>query len=105
MAVETDVSELRERQKKKARRSLLIKFFAVLIVALLVLIAVFSKDMWYPYLDGILTKIPDAVKKEDDGSAALAQGKFPIAIEGGSDYQIKPMDDSFALIDDSHFRV
>ena len=103
MAIENDVSELRRRQKSKNRRNFLIKFFAVLTVAVLVVIAVLTKDSWYPYLDGILTKVPAASDNTDN--AELAEGKFPIAVSGGSDYQLKAMDNYFAFLDDSKFFV
>lgn len=105
MAIETDVSELRERQKAKNKRNFLIKFFAVLTAALLVVIAVLTKDSWYPYLDGILTKVPAVTTLENSENAVLAEGLFPISIEGGADYQLKAMDNYFAVLDDSRFMV
>ncbi|MGN0695140.1 MAG: DUF5711 family protein [Oscillospiraceae bacterium] len=103
MAIENDVSELRRRQKSKNRRNFLIKFFAVLTVAVLVVIAVLTKDSWYPYLDGILTKVPTV--SDSTENAELAEGRFPIAVSGGSDYQLKAMDNYFAFLDDSKFYV
>lgn len=103
MAIENDVSELRRRQKSKTRRNFLIKFFAVLTVAVLVVIAVLTKDSWYPYLDGILTKVPSV--SENGENAELAEGRFPIPVSGGSDYQLKAMDNYFAFLDDSRFYV
>lgn len=105
MAVETDVSELRKRQKEKNKRNFMIRFFVVLTVAVLVMIAVLTKNSWYPYLDGILTKIPSRTSMSDSENAELAEGQFPITVTGGSDFQTAAMDNFIAIIDDSHFMV
>ena len=105
MAVETDVSELRKRQKEKSKRNFMIRFFVVLTVAVLVMIAVLTKNSWYPYLDGILTKIPSRTSMSDSENAELAEGQFPITVTGGSDFQTAAMDNFIAIIDDSHFMV
>ncbi|MBQ8176262.1 MAG: hypothetical protein IJ035_04395, partial [Oscillospiraceae bacterium] len=68
--------------------------------AAVILIFVFTKDIWYPKLDGILGKIPTP-----NNTAELAEGNFPISIEGGADYQLKALDDNIVLSDDSHLRV
>lgn len=105
MAIETDVSELRDRQKKKSKRNFLIRFFAVLIVCAIIVVAVFTKDKWYPYLDGILNKAPSGTALDSSGNAELSEGLFPISIESGSDYQMKAMGNYFAVLDDSRFFV
>lgn len=105
MAIETDVSELRARQKAKAKRNFLIKLFIVIIAAVIAVVAVFTKSLWYPYLDGILKKVPGTSNVGIGGNAVLAEGEFPLSINNGSDYQMKAMDDYLAIIDDSHFFV
>lgn len=99
MAV-TDISMLRERRNKKKRDKLIKKLIIVAIAAAVILIIVFTKDMWYPKLDGILTKIP-----APNNTAELAEGNFPLFIEGGADYQLKTLDDNVALVDDSHLLI
>ncbi len=99
MAV-TDISMLRERRNKKKRDKLIKKLIIVAIAAAVILIIVFTKDMWYPKLDGILTKIP-----APNNTAELAEGNFPLSIEGGADYQLKTLDDNVALVDDSHLLI
>ncbi|MBQ8787776.1 MAG: hypothetical protein IJZ61_09105 [Oscillospiraceae bacterium] len=99
MAV-TDISMLRERRNKKKRDKFIKKLIIVAIAAAVILIIVFTKDMWYPKLDGILTKIP-----APNNTAELAEGNFPLSIEGGADYQIKALDDNIALVDDSHLFI
>ncbi len=99
MAV-TDVSILKKKRQQKKVMRFVKKFIILFIIAAVVAAVVLTKDLWYPYLDGILTKIPS-------GTAAteLAEGEFPIAISGGADYQLETMDNAVAVLDDSHFTV
>ncbi|MGN0675959.1 MAG: DUF5711 family protein [Oscillospiraceae bacterium] len=99
MAV-TDISMLRERRKKKKAVKFLKKLVIILIVAAAVTAIALTKDLWYPKLDGILTRLP-----VPNNTAELAEGHFPLSIEGGASYQLKPLDDSVAIVDDSHFFV
>lgn len=99
MAV-TDVSVLKKnRQKKKAAR-ILIKVLIVLLIAAAAAAIVLTKDMWYPKLNGILSKVPSP----SDNQAELAEGNFPIAISS-AEYTVKEMGGNLAMIDDSHFFV
>ncbi len=99
MAV-TDISMLRERRNKKKRDKFIKKLIIVAIAAAVILIFVFTKDIWYPKLDGILTKIPT-----QSNTAELAEGNFPLSIEGGADYQLKALGNNIALVDDSHLFI
>ena len=99
MAV-TDVSMLRKNRKKKKALSFLKKLLILLAIVGAVAAIVFTKDLWYPKLDGILTKIP-----AKENSSELAEGEFPISIEGGASYNLLPLDNSIAIVDDSHFFV
>ncbi len=99
MAV-TDISMLRQRRKKKKAMKFVKKLVIVLIIAAAVLAAVLTKDLWYPKLDGILTKIP-----APENTAELAEGYFPLSIEGGASYQLSAIDNCLALVDDSHLFI
>lgn len=99
MAV-TDVSMLRRNRKKKKAVSFLKKLIIILAAAAAVAAIVLTKDMWYPKLDGILTKIP-----APENTAELAEGYFPLSIEGGASYRLLAMDNCLAITDDSHFFV
>lgn len=99
MAV-TDISMLRQRRKKKKAMKFVKKLVIVLAIAAAVLAVVLTKDLWYPKLEGILTKIP-----APENSAELAEGYFPLSIEGGASYQLIALDNCLALADDSHFFV
>ncbi|MCH5193448.1 MAG: hypothetical protein J1F11_05770 [Oscillospiraceae bacterium] len=96
----TDVSMLREKRKKKKLMNFLKKFGVFLAIAAVVLIIVLTRGLWYPKMEGILTKIP-----VPENSSELAEGNFPISIEGGASYLLVPMDNSLAVADDSHFFV
>lgn len=103
MAV-TDISELRKKRQAKQTRNMIIRIFIIILICGAALVAVFTKDMWYPYLNGILTAIPDSTRS--DGIAAeLAEGRFPLKVEGGVGYQLMIMDGTLALLDDSQFHV
>ncbi|MBD5145675.1 MAG: hypothetical protein HDT21_07215 [Ruminococcus sp.] len=99
MAV-TDVSMLRERRKKKKAVKLLKKLIIVVAAAAVIAEVILTKNLWYPKLDGILTKIP-----VPENTAELAEGYFPLSIEGGARYQLKAIDGSLAVADDTHFFV
>ena len=101
MAIETDVSDLREQRKRKARRSFLIRLAIVAAAAGLVIAAVLTKNKWYPYLDGILSKIPVFRSDSDSG----IHGNFPIVSAGGTELVFSKMDGGFALVDDSKFYI
>lgn len=103
MAV-TDISELRKKRQARKTKNLIIRIFIVLLICGAALIAVFTKDMWFPYLNGVVSSIPENVAS-DQSSAELAEGRFPIKVEGGMGYQLMNMDSSLALLDDSKFHV
>lgn len=99
MAV-TDVSDLKKRRQRKKFNRFLKKFFIIFILALSVVLLIFTKSSWYPKLDGILTKIPVIEKNSE-----IAGGNFPISIEGGAAYQLESIDNAIAVLDDSHYFV
>lgn len=103
MAV-TDISELRKKRKAKQAKNLLIKVFLVLLITGAAMVAVLTHERWYPYVRDAMTSIPENLSSEKD-SAVLAEGRFPIMVEGGMGYQLADMDGSLALLDDSRFHV
>lgn len=102
MAV-TDISELRKKRRVKQTKNLLIKVFLVLLITGAVVVAVATHERWYPYLKNAMTNIPENLGDRD--TAVLAEGRFPIKVEGGMGYQLMNMDGSLALLDDSRFHV
>lgn len=98
----TDISELRRRRKAKQTRMTILRVFVVLLVCGAVLVAVFTKDIWFPSLKGILSAIPD---QAISGSNESKGDTFPLKVEGGMGYQLDKLDNSLALLDDSRFHV
>ena len=99
----TDISELRKKRQAKQTKNMLIKVFVILLLCGAVLVAAFTKDMWMPYLKGIMTSIPENISS--DGTADLSEGQFPLKVEGGLGFQLMDMDGSLALLDESRFHV
>jgi len=91
---------LREKRKKKRLAKFLKRLIIILAIAAAAGAVVLTKNLWYPRLDGILRKIP-----VPENSGELAEGYFPLSIEGGASYQLKQLDDSLAVADDSKFFV
>lgn len=99
MAV-TDISDIRKKRKVKKFKRLLKKLIIILIAALALLVVFLTKDKWYPHLDGILTKIPSA-----ENTGELAEGNFPIKIDGKNRCQLKAMENNIAVLNDSHLNI
>lgn len=101
MAV-TDISELRKKRQAKQTKNMLIRVFLVLLICGAVIVAVLTGDMWFPYLKGVISSVPGGIQHN---SAELAEGQFPLMVEGGMGYQLTDMDGSLALLDKSRFHV
>lgn len=99
----TDVSELRKKREAQNTRNFIIKVFLTLLLCGAVIIAVATREMWLPYAKSVVGSIPENVA--GDGNAELAEGRFPIKVEGGMGYQLCDMSGSLALLDDSQFHV
>lgn len=98
MAV-TDISAdiKKRRQQKKIKRALK-KLIVILVIAVIALAIILTRSLWYPRLNGILNKIPTT-----ESTAELAEGYFPLSIEGGSSYQLDGLDNGFCVLDDSRY--
>ncbi|MCL2052892.1 MAG: DUF5711 family protein [Oscillospiraceae bacterium] len=95
----TDISaELKKRRKKKKNKRFIKKLSILTFTVCAVLTAFLTRSLWYPMLDGVLTKIPTPAN-----TAELAGGHFPISIEGGASYSLSALDNGFCVLDDSRF--
>ena len=95
-----DVSELgRKNDKKRA----IILIVTVVFITAIVLIAVFTKHIWMPVIKGEPEEQP--VSTELAVNEANEDDRFNISIESGMGYQLMPMDNALALLDDSSFHV
>jgi len=89
-----DIVELKNRKKRRQR------FMKMLVFLLVVSIAgglYYTKDKWLPKLQGIGKQYKTIV---NDGR--LAEGNFPIEINGGSEYQLQYSDDTLFLHSDAY---
>ncbi len=99
MAV-TDVSVLKKKRKNKKLMKLTMKMLAFIIVGVIILVVINTYNIWYPKLDGILSKIPQMASETTENS-----DDFPITFSGGTSYQLDTMGDNIAIIDDSHYHL
>lgn len=83
---------------------MMIKVFITLLVCGVVILAVFTREMWFPRFKSAVTTIPEVINS-DQSAAELAEGRFPIKVEGGMGYQIHSMENALALLDDSRFHI
>lgn len=101
MAV-TDVSELRKKRESKKKRETFLKALLILLLCGAAVIAALTKDRWLPAVKNAISEIPEAA---ETNNPELAEGRFPIKVEGGMGYQISEMSGCLALLDDSQFHV
>ena len=101
MAQEFDLKGLQKQRRAKKRKRFFKKLIVVLIIISVGAILYYTRDNWLPFFDGIATKYLTAT--QNDGE--LAEGKFPLKISGGSDYQIGTLENYFSVVDDTHFYI
>ncbi len=89
-----DMVELKNRKKRKKR---LMRLTAILIVSAGAAGAYFTSDMWLPKLRGLGRQYTTIV---NDGK--LAEGNFPIEINGGAQYQVSCTDDTVIVLSDAY---
>lgn len=89
-----DIVEVKNREKKKKK---LTKLFIFLIVASIITGLYFTKDMWLNKMRGIGRQYNTIIN-----SGTLAEGNFPIEINGEYGYQLKQTQDKFIILSDVH---
>lgn len=89
-----DIVELKNRKKRRKRRA---KMLVFLLVAAIAGGLYYYRDKWLPKLQGIGKQYQTII---NDGR--LAEGNFPIEINGGSDYQLQYSEDTIFLISDAY---
>lgn len=83
------------RQQKK-RRKLLKRCIAFLLLVMAVLVLYQRRDSWMPKLETIGLRHSAGHKEQD------SDGKFPLYVTGGSDYQIGSADGELTVLTDSY---
>ncbi len=84
----------RARKRKRHLRRAVIFFF----IAALVLVLYQQRDVWIPKLEDLSFGTQPVV--QNDGS--ISDGKFPLAIYGGKEYQTAQIGDLMAILSDSY---
>lgn len=103
MAV-TDISNIKQNKRLRKMKKLLKKLLVFFIILSVTATVYFTKDLWYPYLDGIAGKLPVMTGNiKNDGE--LAEGNFPISISGGTDYHVDSLSGSLIVLADTHYYI
>lgn len=89
-----DIVELKNRKKRRKRR---IKLLIFLLIAAAAGGLYYTRETWLPKLQGIGEQYQTII---NDGR--LAEGNFPIEINGGSEYQLKYSDDTVMMLCDAY---
>lgn len=89
-----DIVELKNRKKRRKRR---IKFLVFILIAAIAAGLYYYKDEWIPKLRGIGKQY-----KIINNDGQLAEGNFPIEINGGAEYQLGYSDDTVFLLSDAY---
>ena len=101
LAQELDIRELKRQRNAKKRRRFAKKLIAVSIIVLIGALIYTTRSKWLPFFDGIATRyLPTS-----QNTGELAVGKFPLKVSGASSYQVGTLENSFAVVDDTHFYI
>lgn len=101
MAQEFNLDDLKRHRQAKKRKRFLKKLLWVLIIIALGAAIFLTREKWLPFFDGIKERAISVT----DNSGELAEGQFPIKVSGGTDYQVCTMENSIAVLNDTHFYV
>ncbi|MCQ2490179.1 MAG: DUF5711 family protein [Ruminococcus sp.] len=89
-----DIVEQKKRDKRKKRR---IKLLIVLLLATIGAVLFYTQELWMPKLRGLGTQYKTIV---NDGQ--LAEGNFPIEINGGAQYQLSCSNENVIVMSDAY---
>lgn len=91
---ENDIVEVKNREQRKKK---LIKFLIFVLVAGIALGLYFTRDMWLSKMRGIGRQYNTIIN-----SGTLAEGNFPIEINGEYSYQLRHTQDKLIILSDIH---
>lgn len=89
-----DIVELKNRKKRRKRR---VKFLVFLLILAIAGGLYYYRDTWLSKLKGIGKQYQTII---NDGR--LAEGNFPLEINGGSEYQLQYSEDTVFLLNDAY---
>ena len=91
-----DADDIVDQKNRKRRRKRLIRFFTILLVAVLGTGLYFTRDKWYNKLRGIGEQYRTIVN-----SGQLAEGNFPIEVSS-ADYQLVSSGKKMMVLSDTY---
>ena len=91
---ENDIVEVKNREKRKKK---LIKFLIFMLIAGISAGLYFTRDMWLTKMRGIGKQYSTIIN-----TGTLAEGNFPIEINGEYSYQLKQTQDKLIILSDVH---
>ena len=89
-----DIVDLKNRKKRKKR---IIRIFIILLIAAVAAALYITRDRWYNKLRGIGKQYRTIVN-----TGTLAEGNFPIGVNGDADYQLDLSGDTLVLLSDTY---
>ncbi|MCM1132360.1 MAG: DUF5711 family protein [Ruminococcus flavefaciens] len=92
-----DMNDMVELKKRKKRRKMIIRLIIFMVIAVLASSAYLTKEMWLPKLRGLGKQYTTIV---NDGR--LAEGNFPIEINGGVNYQTDCSGGNLVVLSDAY---
>lgn len=92
-----DMDDIVDLKNRKKRRKRLMKFLVFLLVVTASAALYITRDKWYNKLRGIGKQYRTIVN-----SGQLAEGNFPIDVNGGEDYQLDLSDDTIIVLSDTY---
>lgn len=92
-----DREDLIELKNKKKRKKRLIRLTVIIVLAVIGAVIYFTQELWLPKLQGLGEHYTTIV---NDGR--LAEGNFPIEINGGSSYQMDCTNDCAVVLCDAY---
>lgn len=97
MAKYYDMNDIVELKKRKKRKKMIIRLIIFMVITVAVSSAYLTKDMWLPKLRGLGKQYTTIV---NDGR--LADGNFPIEINGGVNYHTDCADNCVIVLSDAY---
>lgn len=91
---ENDIVEVKNREQRKKK---FIKFIIFVLIATIAAGLYFSRDMWLDKIRGIGRQYNTIIN-----SGTLAEGNFPIEINGEYSYQLRQTQNKFIILSDIH---
>ncbi|MDR0904317.1 MAG: DUF5711 family protein [Ruminococcus sp.] len=91
-----DISNRIKKNKIDKLKKVFFRVFVLFSIAAAVFILIYTRDAWYPEMEGILTRVPAL-----PGQQSLAEGNFPLALPEAETVRTRAFDGGFAVLSDT----